>query len=833
MNIAPVNLSGIPSSLQALPRWVLWKLEERTDNDGNKKNTKVLYNVRTRFKASSTNPKTWATFAATATAYQAGGWDGLGFVFNGDREAGIDLDKCRNPETGEIEPWAQAIIQSADSYTEASVSGTGVHIILEGKLPPKGRRFGPIEMYEVGRFFTISGNRIADTPAEVNDRADILASLHTEIAINYELEKLLKKNTKSDALWKGDQAGYESQSQADLALCSYLTRVTRDEAQIDRLFRRSGLYRDKWERQDYRDWTIDKALTSDRSPKANTTSSTSQAPAHLDAQAFLTEAPPTDAGNAECLELLYRDELRYCHDRKKWLRWDGNRWVIDGAGRAELAALDVVRARRTAAAQIEDPDKARKAFMWALGSESEGKRSAMLNTARILPSFATRVDLYDREPLLAGVPNGVLDLEHGQHRDARREDYITAQLGASYDTGATCPRWDQFLSEIFDGDAELIAFIQRAVGYSLTGDTREHKLFLCFGHGANGKSVFLDVLSRLLGEYAANSSFDTFDAGRRNEATNDLAALKGKRLVTVIETEDDRRLAEARVKQVTGQDKVTCRFLYGEYFDYRPQFKIWMAMNHKPVISGTDNGIWRRIQLIPFTRSFLEREDKTLGLKLHGELSGILNWAMAGLQAWLNDGLGRATAIEAATREYRRESDLVSQWLEECTERDIDSRITASAAIESYAAWCKRNGYRTPTARGLGRRLVELSIEIGKGSGGQRYYFGLALLGTDGPDSGVSGVISSISGKSSLSLSHVDFPPKQHNNATNATIFEKKAKSLPRSDMLLIVNRRLALAEQGDAGALTVARTYMAANDAYDWTEQLDKAEQLSCVEAV
>jgi putative DNA primase/helicase len=765
MNIAPVNLSGIPGSLQALPRWVLWKLEERTDNDGNKKNTKVLYNVRTRFKASSTNPKTWATFAATATAYQAGGWDGLGFVFNGDREAGIDLDKCRNPETGEIEPWAQAIIQSADSYTEASVSGTGVHIILEGKLPPKGRRFGPIEMYEVGRFFTISGNRIDDTPAEVNDRAEVLLALHTEIAINYELEKLLKKNTKSDALWKGDQAGYESHSQADLALCSYLARVTRDEAQIDRLFRRSGLYREKWERQDYRDWTISKALTSDRSPRVTSPSSNGTY-ASADTLTLLAEAPTSDAGNAECMELLYGEQFRYCHDRKKWLAWDGNRWKLDGDGAAERAALATIRARRAAAAPIEEPDRARKAFLWALGSESEGKRTAMLNTARILETFTTRVDLYDRHPMLAGVPNGVLDLQGGQHRAASRDDYITSILGAAYEPVATCPRWDQFLQEVFAGDAELIAFIQRAVGYSLTGDTREQKLFLCFGHGENGKTKFLDVLSNLLGEYATSAPFDTFDAGRRSEATNDLAALKGKRLVTVIESDEDRRLAEARVKAVTGQDAISCRFLYGEFFTYRPQFKIWMAMNHKPLISGTDNGIWRRIRLIPFTQSFKDRADLTIGEKLLAELPGILNWALAGLQAWQAHGLGTAKAIDEATNEYRRESDLVSQWLDECTEPDIDGRMPAGEAIDSYATWCKRNGYRTPTSRALGRRLAEIGPERSikpLQSNGVRYYLGARLLES-------ISTVSTVSAVDSGNFSHKPFMRGlSQNNGTNGT----------------------------------------------------------------
>ncbi len=831
----------LPDEMKALQHFVVWHLEEVTNEKGVTRLTKVPYIARraayaeeTARKASSTKSTSWTSFTTAVETYLQGGWHGIGFMFEGSGYTGGDVDHCIDAETDAIDQRGRRVIDRLQSYTERSFSGDGIHTIIKASMPETGRRFGPVEFYSDGRYFAMTGQHIPGTLVTIEARQEELNSLIKELDADWKVETRLKKDAALLKLWKGDTSAYDGDaSRADLALCNKLAVLcSRDKEQIDRLFRSSKLYRDKWERQDYRDWTIDKALTSDRNPKVSSASSTSQAPAHLDAQAFLTEAPPTDVGNAECMELLYGDEFRYCHSRKKWLAWDGNRWKLDTDGEAERATVETVRARRRAAAsQIDDPDKARKALSWALGSESESKRSAMLNTARILKTFATRVDLYDCDPMLAGVSNGVLDLKDGLRRDSQREDYITAQLGASYDTGATCPRWDQFLSEIFDGDAELIAFIQRAVGYSLTGDTREQKLFLCFGHGENGKSVFMELLSHLLGDYAANAAFDTFDAGRRSEATNDLAALKGKRIVTVIETEDDRRLAEARVKAVTGQDKISCRFLYGEFFEYRPQFKIWMAMNHKPVISGTGHSIWRRIRLIPFTQNFENRSDKQLAAKLRDELPGILNWALAGLQAWQRDGLGTAKAIDEATNEYRRESDLVSQWLEECTERDIDGRMPTSAAIESYMAWCKHNGYRAPSDRVLGRRLRELGYEASKGTGGKRFYLGLTLL--DETQSGTSGTNYAFLGNSSQEKPHRDFYPKQSNSATSATVSEKKAKSLPRSDMLLIVNRRLALAEQGDTSALTVARTYMAANDAYDWTEQLDKAEQLACVEAV
>jgi putative DNA primase/helicase len=834
---------NLPDELKATTRFVVWHLEEVTNEKGVTRLTKVPYIARriayaeeTARKASSTKSTSWTSFTTAVETYLQGGWDGIGFMFQGSGYTGGDVDHCIDPETDAIDQRGQRVIDRLQSYTERSFSGDGIHTIIKASMPETGRRFGPVEFYSDGRYFAMTGQHIPGTPVAIEERQDVLNSLIKELDADWKVETQLKKDAALLKLWNGDTSAYDGDaSRADLALCNKLKVLcSRDKEQMDRLFRSSKLYRDKWERQDYRDWTLDKALTSDRGPTASSASRTSQEPAHLDAHAFLTEAPLTDVGNAECMELLYGDEFRYCHSRKKWLAWDGNRWKLDTDGEAERATVETVRARRRAAAsQIDDPDKARKALSWALGSEAESKRNALLNTARILKTFATRIDQYDREPMIAGVPNGVLDLECGQHRESRREDYITAQLGANWEPSATCPRWLQFLDEVFAGDAELIAFIQRAVGYSLTGDTREQQLFLCIGGGENGKSKFLITLTRLLGEYAANAPFDTFDATNRNDKGNDLAALKGKRLVTVIETEDDRRLGEARVKAVTGQDLITCRFLYGEFFSYLPQFKIWMAMNHKPTINGTDNGIWRRIRIIPFSQSFKGRADLALGEKLLAELPGILNWAVAGLHAWQRDGLGTAKAIDEATNEYRRESDLVSQWLEECTESDIDGRMPAGDAIDSYATWCKRNGYRAPTSRALGRRLAEIGPELRIAmmrSNGVRHYTGVRLVDINSAVSAVSAVDMGNFPSNSLSRG---LSQTNGTNGTNGTVFEKKPKSLPRSDMLLIVNRRLALAEQGDGSALTVARTYMAANDAYDWTEQLDKAEQLACIEAV
>lgn len=422
----------------------------------------------------------------------------------------------------------------------------------------------------------------------------------------------------------------------------------------------------------------------------------------------LVQANKTDAGNAECLAVLFGDALRYCHTRGKWFCWDGQRWESDVIGVANQHALDTMRARYTAAFGVLNSKESRQLSNWAIQSENNGRLQAVLRMGMSHRAFASRIEQYDQDVMLASTQTGTLDLRTNTVRPASQDDFITMQYGTGFDATAQSPRWLQFLTEVFSGDHDLIAFIQRAVGYSLTGDTSAQKLFLCWGAGANGKSVFLKVLGWLLGDYAANASFETFDAGKRNEASNDLAMLRGRRLVTIIETNEDRRLDEAKVKAVTGGDLITCRFLYGEFFTYAPTFKIWLAMNHKPIIRGTDRGIWRRIVLVPFTVNFEGREDPVLEETLRGELPGILNWALVGLEAWRSGGLGTCAAVEAATESYRQESDELGKWLSEHCIADTSAVWPSTDAYQDYHLWARNRGERFPmTQNSWGRSMTE------------------------------------------------------------------------------------------------------------------------------
>ncbi len=443
----------------------------------------------------------------------------------------------------------------------------------------------------------------------------------------------------------------------------------------------------------------------------------------------LFEANLTDQGNAECLALLHGDKIRYCAEFGGWLLWDDVIWKPNSDHEARKLIVDTARQRRWAAALYDNRSKQdatliHKQVNWALMSERRSIINNTLLAAADLPEFYTTISQYDANKYLLGLQNGVLNLKNGRFRQARQEDYLTMQAGVEYLEEATAVRWNRFLKEVFNDDKDLIRWIQKAVGYSLTGSTSEQILFMLLGKGANGKSVFLRVLKDLLGDYAATASFDTFDAKRRGDQTNDLARLRGKRLVTIIEAEEDRYLAEAKVKAVTGEDAITARFLHKEYFEFEPQFKIWLAMNHKPRIRGTDDGIWRRIRLIPFTRKFEgDSLDKDLHAKLRAEMPGILQWALEGLRMYNEEGLRDdvPAAIQKSTDEYRRESDVIGQWIDETISETPGAEITAKTLYDNYRDWMSERGLIPKSQPELGKELANRGFNAKRKNTGMVY----------------------------------------------------------------------------------------------------------------
>lgn len=410
----------------------------------------------------------------------------------------------------------------------------------------------------------------------------------------------------------------------------------------------------------------------------------------------LVNAQLTDAGNAECLAALYGDRLRYDHISKGWRIWDNQRWAVDHDGEAYRLALATVRARRgvfndeiskaKTATQRED---AQSKWKWSLKQENAGKIDALLKIAVNLIDFATLTMQYDRNRMLVNAGDVTIDLQRVEPRDNKRDDLITQRLGTVYDPFAMCPRWEQFVAEVWPSLPNVQRYIQRLVGYCLTGSTQEHAFFLLHGDGRNGKSVFLNLMRALAGEYGDTTDFRTFDA-KTPEAHQFLAGIRAARVVTISEANQGARLDEARIKFTTGGEAVTARELYGKPFNFVPQFKILMAVNHLPRIIGNDTGIWRRVHRIPFAVNFEGREDKQLETKLRAELPGILNWALEGLREWHQIGLSPPKEITDATEEYRQESDVIAQWVNDRCVVGENFRMPAGIGFEDFKKWAAK-----------------------------------------------------------------------------------------------------------------------------------------------
>ena len=328
--------------------------------------------------------------------------------------------------------------------------------------------------------------------------------------------------------------------------------------------------------------------------------------------------------------------------------------------------------------------------------------------------------LIDAEPDLIGSADGtILNLTRGDGQMSKAA-FITKRLGASTRTNSSCPRWLAFLNRIFDEDRELIAFLQRAVGYTLTGSCEEQCLFILIGSGANGKSTFLNTLQALFGDYAASVPMQSLmEQEYGSQQTNDLAHLLGQRLVTASEGEPGQKLAESKVKLMTGGDVLSCRYLYRDLFDYKPQFKLWLATNNLPTITGTDEAIWRRIRVIPFSITIPPAEqDKTLTTRLAAELPGILNWAFEGWKLWKKGGLKPPDRVVQSTGNYRTDNDSVGQWIDAACVKEPWLRTSMKTLHESYHSWCENSGFEPLTSSCLGKELGHHGFDLVRTSTG-------------------------------------------------------------------------------------------------------------------
>lgn len=447
-----------------------------------------------------------------------------------------------------------------------------------------------------------------------------------------------------------------------------------------------------------------------------------------------------DTGNGERFAIEHFENFRFLEDRKVWVRWDGKRWRE--ATDADLHRAAKLVSKRMLAESLKNDDK--ELHAWAFSSLSRRGLSAMIECAKSESIFSSDSKQFDQNPDLLTVDNGTVDLRTGALLPHDREDMLTTITKIKYDPAATCPRWEKFLEEIFDGDAELIEFIRRSVGYSTTGHTREHAFFILYGGGRNGKGRFIKQLQALLGGAARSTRFQTFTATRELDGGNtpQLAALADARLVVAGEPDAGVRLSESTIKMLTGEDEINVCKKYENPFSYIPRYKIWLHCNHKPTVRGTDEGIWSRPRLIPFNVTFKTEKqfikdggkgvrrdpDKRLDAKLDAEHSGILLWAVRGAMAWYADGLGGSEKVSAATEIYRDESDRLGPFVEECIKVEEGKFSTNDKICDAYSSWCKRNlvDYQMD-GQTLSKLLAARGFERGRNEKGIRGFKGVAV----------------------------------------------------------------------------------------------------------
>ncbi|NBB69097.1 MAG: hypothetical protein GVY33_02050 [Alphaproteobacteria bacterium] len=418
---------------------------------------------------------------------------------------------------------------------------------------------------------------------------------------------------------------------------------------------------------------------------------------------------------AEIFVRLHGDGLRFDHHAGRWFAWTGSRWRRDDTGATFQAVRHVAR---VVAEQAPTPDGAAK-YLRA-GSISGAERIAQADQRVAVTSEA-----WDGDPFLLGAPGAVVDLRSGQAREPDPGDGITKQAAVAPAATQNCPLWLNFLADTTGDDDELIAFLQRVCGYALTGSVREHALFFVYGPGGNGKSVFLNTVSHIMGDYATTSAMDTFAASRGDRHPADLAMLKGARLVSVSETEEGQAWAESRIKQLTGGDPITARHMRQDFFTFQPQFKLLIVGNHKPILRNVDEAARRRFRLIPFEKK-PTNPDRELEDKLRDEWPGILRWMIDGALAWRRDGLEPPEAVRRATQEYFEAQDTFGAWLEErCTVGPQEFEAVAKLFAD-WSDYAKRSGEPPQSKKGFSEALVKRGFALQR-TNKERRARGLAL----------------------------------------------------------------------------------------------------------
>lgn len=767
---AKVNFVNIPIELKQNASFCLWKLEKR-----NGRATKVPYNPKDGTLAKTNDASTFSDFNTAMKAYAMGGWDGIGYRVS-EGIGAIDIDHCIR-EDGSLNDVAASILSFLpDAYFEKSPSGTGLRGFF--KLSPdfaydktvyyiNNRKHG-LEVYLPGttnRFVTVTGDKYRDGAVGRNDEAltNILdtfmkrkskTTASTVEPCSYltdeqVIQHIMKSESadKFNALYNGRwEELYDSQSDADMALVSILAFWCGNvEEQIDRIFRASGLMREKWERMTgdstYGQITIRNAVSSNSNiymPIKDGHSGYNTAEddfADLDSDeehadfrpdlscitAKLEEMKPhtnpryqhEEIGIGNAFADYFKPIARFCGDRGVWFVYDGCVWQPDDNNLA-VAELAKVLADRlySFALQIKDEDTRNRYIKRVQKLQMRKHRKTMIEDAKSV--YPVKMDIFDKNKYLFNCANGTLDLTSLQFRPHSPADFITKMSTVNYDPDAICPRWNQFVDEVMQGNKVVGEYLQKAIGYTMSGDTSLECLFILFGPTTrNGKTTTIETILRVMGQYGCSAKPDMLASNFRGASSGgpseDVARLAGARFVGISEMEQKLTLNASLTKQLTGNGSITARFLHQNSFDFRLQAKIFIDTNYLP--HANDQTLFEsgRLKVIPFRRHFEDHEqDKTLKATLADpdNLSGILNWCIEGYHLFKKEGLDEPDDVKEATAQYKLDSDRISQFMNQCLKKEKGSELKTSAIYSRYKDWCTENGYKYEGAQNFYKRLT-------------------------------------------------------------------------------------------------------------------------------
>ena len=764
-NNMPVNFVNIPDELKRSAAFCVWKLEKR-----NGRPTKIPYNPKTGQMARTNDPSTFADFNSVMKVYAMGGYDGIGFRVSDDIGA-IDIDHCIR-EDGSLNDVAASILGFfSNTYFERSPSGSGLRGFF--RLSPdfsydktvyyiNNRKHG-LEVYLPGvtnRFVTVTGDvyregvidrddaALSNTLETLMKRGSRITNSVIEPASYLDDNGVLSHAMASDsgekfkALYEGNwEELYDSQSDADMAFVSMLAFWCGCvEEQIDRIFRSSGLMRDKWDRRTgdstYGEITIRNAVSSaqaiympirdeaisdfevieeDADPDVKVKERVLEFKPDLSfVKLTLEEMQPhvnpryqhDEIGIGNIFADYYKPIARFNRDRGVWYVYDGNIWRPDDEALvvAELAKrlADLLYAF---ALQIKDEDTRTRYIKRVQKLQMRKNRRTMVEDAKSVHPISHK--MFDNNTNLFNCRNGTLNLTTGEFHAHTPTDYITMLSGVIYNKDATCPRWEQFIGEVMQNDAALARYLQKALGYALTGDTSLECLFILYGATSrNGKGTTMETFLQIVGDYGKTSNPEMlstkFGSTNASGPSEEIARLSGARFVNISEPEKKITFNAALVKRMTGNDTLNARFLHENSFDFKPSFKIFINTNYRPNVNDQILFKSRRIKVIPFNRCFGESEQDH-GLKgffsADENLSGVFNWCLEGCRLFYKEGMDEPEAVKEAVREYQVESDRIGQFIEAWIEEGETYEVLSSAVFKRYTDWCKEYNYNAENAK--------------------------------------------------------------------------------------------------------------------------------------